>query len=162
MGVNKEWLRTDGKAGSVDLSILTSDKKDRIKSIGLRTVSELWYSLSPLEDTELQEDGTIYPVHLEFDPWARINGGFVEEAGLALKFIKKWATERRYFPNFGKVAVTNSIIHEGDPIVINGRNTSFVDVAWVTEYVEDTRDQFISTYNMDTGSWEGWKSFANF
>lgn len=78
MGVNQEWLRTDGKAGSVDLSILARAKEERIKSIAFRTISELWYSLTPVDETELQPDGIIAPVHLEFDPWARINGGFVK------------------------------------------------------------------------------------
>lgn len=161
MGLNQEWLRTDGKAGSVDLSILV-DEKERIKSIGLRTISELWYSLSPLEDTAFHEDGTISPVHLQFDPWARINGGFIEEAGLALKFIKTWATERRHFPRYGQVAVANAVIQEGDPLTINGHNTSPVDVAWVTEYVDDPSEAFISTYDLKTHEWQGWKSFAHF
>jgi hypothetical protein len=162
MGVDKEWLRPDGKAGSVDLSILAGDERARIKSIGFRTVSELWYSLSPLEETTLQTDGSIAPVRLQFDPWARINGGFVEETGLALKFIKKWATERRHFPSFGEVAVANAIIHEGEPLTINGRNTSPVDVAWVTEYVDDPSEAFMSTYDLETHEWQGWKSFAHF
>ncbi|MEO8863121.1 MAG: hypothetical protein ABI354_02250, partial [Candidatus Saccharimonadales bacterium] len=114
-----------------------------------------------IEETALQADGTISPIHLEFDPWARINGGFFEETGLAISFVKKWATERRHFPSFGEVAVANAIIHEGDPITINGRNTSPVDVAWVTEYV-DPAEAYISTYNIETGVCIGWKSFAHF
>lgn len=161
MGVNKEWLRTDGKAGAVDLSILAGDEKTRIISIAFRTASELWYNLSPLEETALATDGNIAPVNLQFDPLARINGGFIEEAGLALRFIKNWATERRHFPRFGEVAVTNAIIREGDPLTINGRNTSPVDVAWVTEYV-DPADASFATYNKETGLWVGEKSFAHF
>ncbi|MDB5175901.1 MAG: hypothetical protein JWM81_759 [Candidatus Saccharibacteria bacterium] len=162
MGVDKEWLRTDGKAGSVDLSILAGDETARIKSIALRTVSELWYSLSPLEETALQADGTISPVYLQFDPWARITGGPIEEAGLALKFIKKWATERRHFPRCGAVAITNAIIHEGEPLTINGHTTSPVDVAWVTEYVNDPSEAITSTYDRETGVWTSYTSFANF
>jgi hypothetical protein len=161
MGVNTEWLRTDGKAGSVDLSILARAEEERVKSIAFRTVSELWYNLSPLDETELQSDGTIAPVHLEFDPWARINGGFVEEAGLALRFIKKWVTERRHFQSSGDVAITNAVIHEGDPLTINGRDTSPVDVAWVREYVDPTGASFV-TYNTETGLRIGEESFAHF
>jgi hypothetical protein len=161
VGVNQEWLRSDGKAGSVDLSILARAKEERIKSITFRTVSELWYSLTPIDETELQPDGTITPVHLEFDPWARINGGLVEEVDLALKFIKKWATERRHFPSFGEVTLTNAIICEGDSLTINGRNTSPVDVAWVREYVDPGSASF-ATYNTEIGLWIGEKSFAHF
>ena len=161
MGVSKEFLRTDGKAGAVDLSILAGDEKTRIKSIAFRTLSELWYNLSPLEETALATDGNIAPVNLQFDPWARINGGFVEEAVLALKFIKKWATERRHFPRAGEVAVANAIIREGDPLTINGRDTSPVDIAWVCEYV-DPADASFATYNNKTGLWVGEESFAHF
>jgi hypothetical protein len=161
MGVNKEWLRTDGKAGSVDLSILAGNDDSNIKFIALRTVSKLWYNLSPLEDTSLHADGTIAPVHLEFDPWARIDGGLIEEAGLALAFLRKWATERRHFPRRGEVAVTNAVIYEGDPLTINGHNTSPVDVAWACEYV-DLAEASRATCKPETGIWVGEKSFAHF
>ena len=161
MGVNEEWLRTDGKAGSVDLSILARAEEEKLKSIAFRTVSGLWYRLSPLDETELHSDDTIAPVHLQFDHWARKNGGFVEETGLALKFIKKWATERRHFPSFGKVALTNAVIYKGDPITINGCKTSPVDVAWVREYVDPDEASF-AVYNLETGIWTGEKSFAHF
>lgn len=161
MGVNREWLRADGKAGSVDLSILARAREENVKSIALRTTSELWYNFSPLDDTELRSDGTIAPVRLQFDPWARINGGFVEEAGLALKFIKKWATERRHFPNPGQVAIANAVIYEDDSLVINGHSTGPIDVAWVTEYV-DPAQASSATFNEKTGLWIGEKSFAHF
>jgi hypothetical protein len=162
MGVEQSWLRTDGKAGSVDLAILANEEKTTIKSISFRTLSRLWYTLSPLDDTELQsESGIITPVHLEFDPWARMNGGFIEEAGLALRSIKQWATERRHFPNAGEVTIANAIIREGDPLVINGRETSPVDVAWVTEFV-DLSEASIITWHSDTDPGTGEKEYAHF
>lgn len=162
MGVEQSWLRTDGKAGSVDLAILAGESDAHVKSISFRTMSKLWYTLRPLDNTELQpETGLITPVRLEFDPWARMNGGLIEETSIALRSIKQWATERRHFPNPGEVSVTNAVIREGDPLVINGRETSPVDVAWVTEFVDLSEATFI-TWENDTDEGIGVKSFAHF
>jgi hypothetical protein len=162
MGVEQSWLRTDGKAGSVDLAILANEGKATIQSVSFRTLSKLWYTLSPLDGTELQSaDGIITPVHLEFDPWARMNGGFIEETGIALRSIKQWVTERRHFPNPGEVAIANAIVREGDPLVINGRETSPVDVAWVTEFV-DLSEASMITRDSETDVATGEMSFAHF
>ena len=161
MGVEQNWLRTDGKAGSVDLSILANEKAT-IESVTFRTLSRLWYTLTPLGETELHTtSGLITPVRLEFDPAARMNGGLVEETGLALRSIKQWATERRHFPNPGEVVIANAVIREGDPLIINGRQTSPVDVAWVTEIV-DPSQACTTSWDPDTGIATSQASFAHF
>jgi hypothetical protein len=142
MGVSAEYLRVNGRAGSVDLSLLAQpiESWNRPVKYSFLTRTGLWYALSPLIETDehpqtsIMPDNTIYPVNLEFENYARINGSPLEEAMLGLWFISKWVRERRHFPA-GMVAVQNSVITEGDRLVINGRQTGPVDVSWSTELV---------------------------
>lgn len=159
MGVPESWIREDDKAGSVDLSVLAlpQDSWERPDNLSFRTRSGLWYELEPMDETEIQPDNTLYPVHLEFGDTARITGNTVEEAGLALLFIKKWVVERRHFPRIGEVSLLNTVIHEGDRLTINGRQTSPVDVAWMTERVDpasDVKPHFGSGEKLPSGEWD--------
>lgn len=139
-----EWfLEQNDDAGSLDLNILTEpvDSWQRPLKVSVRTSTGLWYALTPLNNehgqtaTKLDENNTIHPVKLEFEPWARINGGFIEETKLGLWAVKKWLTERRHFAS-GLVAVQSAVITEGQPLVINGRETGPVDVAWVKKRID--------------------------
>lgn len=135
MGVSNEWLRTDNKAGSVDLSSLAlpAGHKDRIEVAEFRVARGLWYVLCSLDETELCEDA-IGPVKLDIRGPNRI--GFKgEEIHMAALAIKNWLAESRHYPSHGNVDLENAIIHEGDRLTINGHATSPVEVAWVRESV---------------------------
>lgn len=158
MGAPESLIRTDEKAGSVDLSVLAlpQDDWERPENLSFRTKSGLWYELKPMGETEIQPDNTIYPVHLEFGNTARITGNIIEEAGLALLFIKKWAMERRHFPRIGAVSLLNTVITEGNRLTINGRQTGPVDVAWMTERVDpvsDIKPSVGTGRKLPTGEW---------
>lgn len=157
MGVSYEQLRTDGQAGSVDLSILTDSTK--VKQVAFRTKSGLWYHLAPHPETRPTSHSTLAPVCLEFGPQTRINGGVWEEAELAWRWARNWASERRHFRT-GLVEIKNALVTPGDPLIINDHATSPVDVGWVTEYT-DPAEAAVLTCHPDRG-WIGYVTLANF
>lgn len=159
MGVPESWVREDDKAGSVDLSVLAlpRDSWDRPDLLSFRSRAGLWFEIKPMDETEIQPDNSLYPVHLEFGSTARTTGNIIEEAGLALKFIKKWAVERRHFPRVGAVSLMNTVIHEGDRLTINGRQTSPIDVAWMTERVDPAsgiKHHMSTGRRLPSGEWD--------
>jgi len=157
-------LRIDEQAGEADLSLLASIPPTVLGNMTFRTTSGLWYRLTPLEETCLIGD-SVYSAELSFDPSARINGGLKEESLLALKAVRNWAHERRHFPRFGTVALANTVIHKGEPLTINGRDTSPTDVAWITELTSDPAEIaecFYATVNLETHEAVGHKNIRVF
>lgn len=127
-------LRTDDKAGYVDLSKLGAPESDEDKIIGVevRTVKGFWYILRTLENTSLV-DGTVEPLRLRVGEPAKITGSGLEAARHAGRAAMRWITETRHFPAHEPVSLLATTIQEGDPLVINGHTTSPIDVAYVYE-----------------------------
>lgn len=134
MGLPEDWIRTDGKAGSVDLSKLgpPDDDADRLIGVEMRTIRGFWYILRTLQTTKLV-DGVVEPLSLKIGEPGKITGSGLEGARYAGRAALRWMTETRHYPKNETVSVLATTVREGDPLVINGHETSPIDVAWVYE-----------------------------
>lgn len=169
MGAMKEWLRTDSRVGSVDLSILALPETDysRPETISFLSKRGVWYNLKPLAETALAEDGTIFPVQLERSNRSGPYENILDASINIIPEIMKWAVEGRHFPHIGSVAVQNQLVTEGDTLDINGRQTGPLDIAWVTERIDpstgETGGAGRGTYRADGSVEIVWtRTVANF
>ncbi|HSX53209.1 MAG TPA: hypothetical protein VLF90_02480 [Patescibacteria group bacterium] len=128
------FVRKDGKAGPVDLSLLAESGELGLNQLQFRTKTGLWYKLRALRDTHITQDNRISPVQLDTATEIVYSDGIedlVRVPIFAFQALRNWATESRYFPRHGEVSLTAGIVDEGGSLEINGWLTSPIQVCWV-------------------------------
>ena len=132
-------IRTDGKVGPVDLSLLAADREDGYDYVSFRTIHGLWYTFTALKSTSIErqsEGKRVQPVQLCAKTEVLYSDCFIDLGSapvFAGQALTNWLTERRHFPKNGEVSLQADMIIEGDRLAINGQETSPVDSGWVRE-----------------------------